>query len=115
MKSLKNLIALSQNVKIYVPSTMNVDTPIDNGEFVHETLSMLSSCFGGSTSFEALGAWHTKQGNLIKERVVICQSFCNEQALSENIEKVYEFCCHLKSVMGQEAIALEVNNVLHFV
>lgn len=115
MKQLKNLITLSQNVKIYIPSTVNVNQSIDNEYIVNECLKILSSFFGGATSYLAHGAWVTTSGSLIQEKVTICQSFCNELALNENIEKIYNYCLDLKGELKQESIALEVNNVLHLV
>lgn len=116
MKTLKNLIALSQSVKIYVPSTINVNIPLEsNAKYIEETNTILASFFGGATSTEGLGAWINAQGALIKERVTICQSFCKEAVLNEKIEEIYDFCLYLKKSLAQEAIALEINGILHFV
>jgi len=115
MKSLKNLIALSSNVKIYVPSTIDVDKSIENSYQVKHSLIFLTNQFGGATSFEALGCWLTQGGSMIRERVTICQSFCSEENLLKNIDNVHEFCLNLKKGMNQEAISLEVNNVLYFI
>lgn len=115
MKQLKNLIALSQKVRIYVPSTVQVDTAVDSSEQVAEALGLLSRCFGGATSYAAYGAWVAASGQLVKERVTICESFCDQQALEAHIDAIYDFCLGLKGSMGQEAISLEVNGALHFV
>ena len=113
-KKLSALIELSSNVKIYVPSTINTSEEIDNEAYIVLVLGKLSEMFGGATSFEALGCWQSNSG-LIKERVTICQSYCTEKQLQENIDKVVEICEELKNTMNQEAISLEVNNKLYFV
>lgn len=116
MKSkLKNLVVLSQNVKIYVPSTVNIDQEIDSSEFVKETLCFLASLFNGSTSYNAFGAWIAQDGKLIKEKVTICESFCNEKQLNESIDIIYDYCLNLKINLNQEAISLEINNKLYFI
>jgi hypothetical protein len=114
-KKLKNLIELSSNVKIYVPSTVNVNQSVDNAVIIDKILSELSGMFGGATKFDAIGCWQSQQAGLVKEKITICQSYCNEEQLKGNIERVIEICENLKSEMSQEAISLEVNNKLYFV
>lgn len=114
-KKLKSLIELSSSVKIYVPSTINVNKQVDNQEQVDNTLSFLSTLFGGATGFNALGCWVSQTEGLVKEQVVVCQAYCNEKQLQGNIELVIDHCEELKGSMDQEAIALEINNKLYFV
>lgn len=114
-KKLKNLISLSCNVRVYVPSTFDVDNPTDTSEFVNATLSLLSNCFGGATQHQAFGAWKSATGSIVKEKVVICESFCNQNDLDEYIETIYDYCLDLKVTLRQESIALEVNNSLYLV
>lgn len=113
-KRLAALIELSNNVKIYVPSTHG-NTKIDNSVMVEKTLARLSDLFGGATSFEALGCWKSDTDGLIKERVTICQSYCTEEKMLENINTVVEICEHLKKDLNQEAVSLEVNNKLYLI
>jgi hypothetical protein len=114
-KSLKNLIALSQKVKIYVPSTVDVNIAADNSKYVEKSLKLLACTFGGATSYQAFGAWLSQSGELVKESITVCEAFCKESDLQKSIEIIYDFCLELKLELKQEAIALEVNGVLHFV
>lgn len=114
-KSLKNLIALSQKVKIYVPSTVDVNIAADNSKYVEKSLKLLASAFGGATSYQAFGAWLSQSGELVKESITVCEAFCKEADLQNSIELIYDFCLELKIELKQEAIALEVNGILHFV
>lgn len=115
MKSLKNCVKLSCSVKIYVPSTVNVDQATDTTAWVDKALSFLSVEFGGSTASKALGAWVATNGQLIKENVTLVVAFANSSQLESSIERVYDFCLQMKSELSQEAIALEVNNEMYFV
>lgn len=112
---LKNCIPLRSNVKIYVPSTVNVDQPVENTAWIDSTLSRMSDLFGGATSYACYGAWISREGKLVKERVTICESFCTEMQLELSIDDVYDYCVALKASLSQEAIALEVNGMLHFI
>lgn len=115
MKQLKNLIALSNNVKIFVPSTINVDVAVDTSLHVEETLKVLSQCFGGATSYKALGAWVAKTGKLVTEQVTICEAYCHQSDLELQDDLIYQYCLSLRDLLKQEAIALEVNGKLYFV
>ena len=114
-KKLKNLIKLSSNIKILIPSTVNINKDFDNKQYIDEALTLFSSLFGGATSFKALGAWESKELGLVKEKVNAVESFCNEKQLNDNIENVIEFCENLKNELKQEAISLFVNNELYFI
>lgn len=66
-KTLKNLIVLESNVKIYIPGTIAVNIAHDNSKFVDDTLKLLSNYFGGSTNYQAIGCWQSVNIGLIKE------------------------------------------------
>lgn len=115
MKKLKNCIELACSVKIYVPSTINIDKHFENDFWINETLAFLSTEFGGATSTKALGAWLSQSGNLIKEDVTIVFSFVSQDTLEKKIEKIYEFCLRMKIDLSQESVALEINNKLYLI
>lgn len=114
-KTLKNLIALSCNVRVYVPTTYNIDNPADTSKFVNQTLELLSTFFGGATQHQAFGAWKSQTGSIVKEKVVICEAFCDQNGLNEFIESIYDHCLYLKMELRQESIALEVNGSLYLI
>ena len=114
-KKLKNLIKLSCNVKVYIPSTVEINKATDSTEQVDSCLNLLSSFFGGATSYKAIGCWQSKEQGLIKEKVIICESYCKQDALEKNIDQIINFCENVKEEMKQEAISLEVNNELYFI
>lgn len=115
MKQLKNCIKLRSQVKIYVPSTVDVDKHFDNSNQVDETLFFLSDLFGGATCTKALGAWVSNSGELVKESVTMVFAFADQAQLEANIKEIYDYCLKLKISMTQEAIALEVNGELYLI
>lgn len=115
MKVLKNAIELNSQVKIYVPSTVDVDIVADTKKWIDDSLTLLSKCFGGSTATNALGAWITATGKLVKEDVVICFSYAKEADLEASINEIYGFCLRMKLELKQEMIALEVNGRLYLI
>ena len=57
---------MRHNFKIYVPSTFDVNTNIDNSDKVNETLQFLSSLFGGATATDAAFAIRRSPWTMIR-------------------------------------------------
>ena len=114
-KTLKNLIVLESNVKIYVPGTINKTENFDNTEYVNKTYKLLSDFFIGCTSYEAIGHYILKNTELINENITVCESYCKEADLKKHISAIIDYCEDLKKQLSQEAISLKVNNKLYFV
>ena len=106
---------LDNKVCIYVPSTVNVNTKINNAKQVAKTLSFLAGLFGGCTTETARGAWVDQSGALVTEKVNKCYSFCSEKQLKEHMNDILDYCNSLKQEMGQECISLEINTKLCFI
>ncbi|WP_044640651.1 hypothetical protein [Risungbinella massiliensis] len=105
---------LDHVVKIYVPSTINVDQPIDNTAYVDKTLTEFSNMFGGATAVDGTGAWVSDSNQLVKEKVTIVYSFA-ENLDSAAINKVVAYAKKLKAEMTQSAISLEVDGKMYFI
>ena len=114
MKTLKNLFTLSHKVTIYVPATIDANTPIDNTAYVNDTASLLCSLFGGATSTKAVGFWQSETLGLIRENTSLVFAYAadlNEIA----IDAIITHCENLKSTMNQESIALEIDGNMYFI
>ena len=114
-KKLKNMFKLSSKVTIYVPATVNVTEQIDNTQYVDRIASLLSKCFGGSTSTPALGYWLSSTQGLVKEKTTMIFSYCKDQDLEEKIDVIITACEELKKELAQEAIAMEINGEMYFI
>jgi hypothetical protein len=112
---LSNLIELSSSVRVYVPSTVDTDTAADTSEVLARVQELLSSSFGGATTFDAVGCWVSPSAGLVRESVKVVQSHCDESALRANIDAVIELAESIKVELAQEAVALEINNKLYLV
>ena len=114
-KKLKNMFKLSSKITVYVPSTVNVNQEIDNTQHVDRVASLLSECFGGSTSTPALGYWLSNTQGLIKEKTTMIFAYCKDEDLQEKIDIIITECENLKKELHQEAIAIEINGEMYFV
>ncbi|PAD67551.1 hypothetical protein CHH83_18515 [Bacillus sp. 7586-K] len=111
---MKGQYHLEDVVKIYVPSTYDIDQPIDNTPYVNKTLETFSKMFGGATSIEGTGAWVSDNEELIKEKVTIVYSFV-EKLDKKKVNEVVAYAKSLKEEMKQSSVSLEVNGKMYFI
>lgn len=112
---LKNMFSLRSKITVYVPATININKEIDNTEYVNQAATLLSDCFGGATSTEALGYWTSPTAGLVKEKTTMVFAYAAEEDLRNNLDKVIDFCEGLKEEMKQDAVALELNGEMFFI
>ena len=112
---LNNLFVLSSHVRIYVPSTVDVDKVSDTAEQLEDTKRVMANWFGGATAYRALGSWLSGAGGLVEEDVTIVESYCSEDQLTAHVGDVITHARHLKAVLSQESIAIEVQHKLYLV
>ncbi len=115
MINFNNTFPLAHNIKIYIPSTIDVNKQTDNSQYIEEGLKLLSGLFGGCTSYEAKGSWLSNKEGLVIENVTIIESYCKEEDLKKNLDNVLGFCYKLKKELNQEAISLNYDNQLFFI
>jgi len=115
MNELKNYFSLDHNIKLYIPSTKEVDKKIDTSNYQKEALRIFSSLFGGATSYEAIGAWASEKHGLITEEVLIVESYATKKAIKKGLARVIKLALKIKKELKQEAVSLEYNGKLYFI
>jgi len=114
---LKHLFALEISVKLFIPSTIDINKPstIMQAAFERSALELFSELFGGATSYQAVGAWSSKTGGLVTENVKIVEAFATTEAAKSGMAQVVAFAEKMKAEMRQEAVALQYQNQLFFI
>ena len=107
--------SLATKVAIYVPSTIDIDKPVNNSEWIEKTAVFFSDLFGGCTACDVSGYWITHEKQLIREKPVIIYSFTTEEKAQEAETKIIEYVQEMKKEMRQECISVEYNNRLYFI
>lgn len=107
------MIILSHVASIFVPSTVNVNSQIDNTQIVNSILAELSSEFGGASAQDVKGAWLSDTAGLVIENVtrIFCYGSDKEQLQSV-------FCTlaeRIKVDMAQDSVLFDVNGVGYLV
>jgi hypothetical protein len=105
---------LEKKVAIYIPSTVDVDVKVDNTEMVNKTLEFLSDLFGGATATKAQGAWVSDEVGLVKEDVTIVYAYTSD-FYTEKLMQVRNYAEHVRDIMGQECVSVEIDTHLFLV
>lgn len=103
---------------ITVPSTTNADKPISREEHnrrAREVETFLSEKFGGYTEIKGGGGWVSDEKGLIKEPVLIVHSYTDKKTYNSHDLEVKAFIEKKKKQWGQESMAYEYEESLHFV
>ena len=69
-KKLNNMFKLSSKLTVYIPTTNDINQECDTSMYVDNCATLLSDCFGGATSTQALGYWHSPTAGLVKEKSI---------------------------------------------
>ncbi|MEK7277742.1 MAG: Crp/Fnr family transcriptional regulator [Chloroflexota bacterium] len=102
----------TNQIGVYIPSTIGVDQRMDTSAYIEKTLAFLGQLFGGATSSQAQGVWNSNDAGLVSESVYVIRSFVTQSDLDKRLPEVLEYVEQLKVEMKQEAMALEVNQKL---
>jgi hypothetical protein len=112
---LKNMFKLSSKITIYIPSTCDINKPVNTQEWADAAATLFSNCFGGATSCNALGYWTSPSAGLVKEHSTMIFAYCSDTDLNAKIETVLDFAEAMKKDLSQDAIALEINGEMYFI
>jgi len=102
---------LSHRIAIYVPTADANGRSVDSASYVEQTLSELSSLFGGATVQAAQGAWNGANG-LIREDITICYAFASALT-DDDLHKIASLAQQIKSDLDQESVAVELDGALY--
>lgn len=114
-KLLQGLYSLDHNIKLYIPSTTDINKSTDNSKYITGALQLFSRLFGDSTGYDAKGSWISDTAGLVIENVKIVESYATKKQVSDGLESVIKYALKIKRELHQEAISLEYDNKLYFV
>lgn len=108
-------MSFKHSFRIYVPSTVSVDRPVDSSAAVAGCLSFLSGLFGGATALQASGAWVSDSAGLVREDITICYAFCGLRSFLRGRRAVLGYAKDLRDKMSQECVSVEIDGRLYLV
>ena len=107
------MITLSHVASIFVPSTVDIDSHVDNAEIVASILSELSSEFGGASSTNVKGAWLSDTAGLVVEEIT--RIFCYGENRDNLFSAFVNLAERIKTDMSQDSVLIDVDNVGYLV
>ncbi len=102
----------SNNIGIFIPTTINVNISADTTPYIDMTLNFLGERFGGATSEEAKGIWSSEEVGLVGEKMFKVHAYATSKDLKKFMDEIIEFVKTIKKELKQEAMAMEINQKL---
>lgn len=103
------------NVSVYVPSTIDVDKPIDNTEYVQSVAREFSKHFGGATAQPpSKGFYLAENGELVEENITIVSSF-SKLSKAQTKKIACGIAENLRNTLRQESVLVTLNQTPIFV
>ena len=106
---------LENIIKIYVPSTVNVNQVANTEAGLIDVSTHFAKWFGGFTIIDGFGGWVSEALGRVTEPVKIVYSFCDSEALEAHVQHVVNLAEKIKKLYSQESVSLEINNKLYFI
>jgi CRP-like cAMP-binding protein len=107
-----DLLGYTNQIGVYLPTTIGVDQRANTSAYVEKTLSFMGKIFGGATHEQVQGVWNSQDAGLVGEDIHLVRSFCSQSVLDKHMGEVVDYVEILKQELQQEAMALEVNQKL---
>jgi len=102
----------NNQVAVFIPTTYEVNKPVDTTKYIDETLAFLGKKFGGATSEEVKGIWNSNEIGLVGERLYKVHTYATSTDLHNKLNDVIEYVGRMKKELKQEAMAIEINQKL---
>ncbi len=110
--ALADRLGRTNQVSIFIPTTIDVDQAVDTTPFVERTLAFLGQRFGGATTNQARGVWNSADSGLVGEDIHIVRSYATQADLDRFLQEILSYVEELKQELRQEAMAVEINQKL---
>lgn len=111
-KGLADRLGRTNQISVFIPTTIDVNTSADTKPYVDRTLAFLGERFGGATSSEARGVWNSAEAGLVGENIYIVRSYATQGDLNNYLQDILNYVDTLKQELRQEAMAVEINQKL---
>jgi len=113
---------LPHHIDLFVPHTFNATVPADSSwelrkrhaDILRRVKTHMAKHFGGFTSVPAVGGWHSDEHGLIEEPITIVGG-AHDDSTAHHVPSVFEPAKRVAREMGQEAVAVRHNGVMHFI
>jgi CRP-like cAMP-binding protein len=106
---LANQLGRTNQIGIYIPAQLGTGPLRDTGSYAQRAVAFLDKLFGSATGFPSFTVSDSESPDAAGEKIYRVQTYVTKTALDRHLGEVLEFVEKLKTELGQEAMALEVN------
>lgn len=102
---------LNHSVSVFVPSTTRLNKKISTKMFstrIRNTKRSMNSLFGGTTTIRSVGAFTSKRGKIVNEKIAVVTSHTNKAGFSRGKKKLGAFLKTKKKSWKQESIGATI-------
>ncbi|MCD4686159.1 MAG: hypothetical protein K8S97_09505, partial [Anaerolineae bacterium] len=100
----------TNQIGVYIPATLESETPIDPQQFVDRTLMFLKAQFGSAGGYPTHTVTQTeRRAGMTGENIHVVQTFVTKSDMDRHLGDILAFVEQLKTDLNQEAMALEIN------
>jgi len=102
---------MKNQIRILIPSTINIDVPCDTSNYVETVNELFSKCFGGTISKGFVGFYQSDDARLISESIFEVEAWMTEDELWQHLSQLADFIFRLLTELNQETVFFVINNV----
>ena len=102
------MLKLENNVKVYIPVVKNKEG------ILNVIIKSMSEEFGGVTLYPSKGFWLDDNDIMIEDTINVAVSF-TDKSIEEIKRIISKYVEIIKMDLKQEAVSIEINNILYII
>lgn len=100
----------NRRIRILIPSTVALNIPADNSEFLEQANRLFSRLCGGAISQPRMGFYESENLGLIKEIVFEVEAWTDDLGLKKSLAALEHFIAKILVKLGQETVFLSLDD-----
>ncbi len=110
MTVLADRLGRTNQIGVYIPATLEANPGANTRTHVDQTVEFLGKLFGTSPDYPTSAETKGKQAGMAGESIYIVQTYVTKSDMDQHLGALLEYVEKLKTTLGQEVVALEVNH-----
>ncbi len=100
----------NRRIGILIPSTVALNIPADNSEFIEKANRLFSRLCGGTMCQPRMGFYESENLGLIKEIVFEVEAWTDDLGLKKSLAALEHFIAKILVKLGQETVFLSLDD-----
>lgn len=100
----------NRRIRILIPSTVALNIPADNSEFIEKANRLFSRLCGGTMCQPRMGFYESENLGLIKEMVFEVEAWTNDLGLKKSLAALEHFIVEILVQLGQETVFISLDD-----